>query len=1198
MTAKRTTVKSKKESTASYSFPTFGKRNGRVFLSQEKKFTDFPDLLSTQNYGFSSFVDYYLPKLFADINPIYDMAWEKMALTITDVKVSEPIEPEDVCKKKELTYWWIISWKMKLIDSESDKVIFNKRINIGILPLMTKRGSYIINWVERVVISQVIRSYGIFFNFDKRNLTQSFKIIPERWSRVEVFTEKSGKIQVRVNNSRKFLLTPLLRVMWFETDESIKTMFADLFDEDEFNYIEHTLEKDTVMTAEDAAVYIYNKMRPWEIIDAESALDYIKSIFLSPERMYLWPVARRKINVKLWVDKDIKKDTSHLFDAEDFIAAIKYLVSLANKKRWFYYDDIDHLANRRVRATGETLYAHLNPVMRKFVKSVKGKLSILNLDEPVKLTSLANFKIIDNSIKSFFATSQLSQFLDQINPLAEIEHKRRITALWPGWLKKETATFEVRDVHQSHYGRICPIETPEWQNIGLVVYQSLYSHVNEFGFIETPAVKVKKSVAPLTDELVNRIADEDILDPKGKVLVKDGEIITQTAAKAIEKAYKNQAELIPVRPFLSDEIEYISPEYDEKYIIADISIPLDDHKNILQKRVPGRHFMTMEMFYVNDITHVDVNPSQIFSPNTSIIPFVDHDDAVRASMGTNMQRQATPLVKAEAPLVWTWLEADIAKMSYAVVLAEWDGEVIFVDGKRVKVKYKWWDIKEYDAVIFKRSNQKTVIHQTPKVSVWQKVAKGDILIEWPSVVDGEISLWKNLRVAFMPWEWYNYEDAVAISQRLVKDDELTSININEYEIEVADTKLWPEETTNDIPWVSLMKLKNLDDEWVVRIWSVVKWSDILVWKISPKSEWELSPEEKLIQAIFWDKSKSFKDTSLYLPAWSEWKVIDVVVLDAKKWDNLSAWVRKKIKVYVASTRKIEVWDKLAWRHGNKGIIAVVVPEEDMPYDASWQPVDVCLNPLWVISRMNIGQTFEAQLWLIAKSLWTKFAVPLFSDLWVDHIQGMLTATWFQENWKMTLYDGRTWSALDSQVTVWYMYILKLIHMVEDKIHARSVGPYSLITQQPLWGKARQWWQRFGEMEVWALEAYSAVYTLQEMLTIKSDDVTWRNKAYESIIKWWKIKVSWLPESFNLVVYLFKWLGQNILPLTQEDVDKIHQERIGKIVELWLKWITWEAWVIDKSEIASRMKAEEEEAEKLEMMDSVVSELKEHWDIDE
>ncbi len=1173
----------------------FDHKNWRDFLSKPKKFADFPDLLMTQKNGFATFIENHLVKLFEDINPIHDMAGERLYLTISDVKVGDSLESVDVCKKKELTYWGIISGKLKLHDSETNKVLFNKQVNIWILPLMTKWGSYVINWVERVIISQITRSYGIFFSYDKRNLTQSFKIIPENGSWIQIFTEKSGRVVVRINNSRKFLVTSLLRVFGFETDESIKALFADIIEEEDFDFIEATLAKDTVTNAGDAAVYIYNKMRPGEIIDADSALDYIKSIFLAPERMELGYVARRKVNVKLWVNKEIGTESAQLFDGEDLIAAMRYLLSLANNKRGYYYDDIDHLANRRIRSLGETLYAHLTPVMRKFTKSVKGKLSVLNLEEPIKLTSLANFKIIDNSIKSFFATSQLSQFLDQVNPLAEIEHKRRITALGPGWLKRETATFEVRDVHPSHYGRICPIETPEGQNIWLVTYQSLYSKINEFGFVETPAMKLIKEVEIKKEQLVNRITEEDVKDGR-KTLVKVDTMIDEKAAALIEEKLGKKWWLMKVRPFVSNIVEYISPEYDEKYIIADISTPIDEHGNFLNKRVPGRHFMTMEIFHVNDMTHVDVNPSQIFSPNTSIIPFVDHDDAVRASMGTNMQRQAVPLIKPEPPLVGTGLEGDIADMTYAVVKAEEAWEVVYVDGKRVKVKYKKLWTREYDLINFKRSNQKTVIHQWPKVSLGQKVKKWDVMIEGPSVVDGEISLGKNLRVAFMSWEWYNYEDAVVISQRLVKDDELTSININEYEIEVADTKLGPEETTNDIPWVALSKLKHLDEEGIIRIGSRVKWGDLLVGKISPKSEGELSPEEKLIQAIFGDKSKSFKDSSLYMPAGSEGKVIEVVVLDAKKWDNLNAWVKRKIKVYVASTRKIEVWDKLAWRHGNKGIIAIVVPEEDMPYDETGKIIDVCLNPLWVVSRMNIGQTFETQLGLIAKSLGRKFAVPLFSEFWLPELSDMMVKAGFAADGKMKIYDGRNGEPYQNKVTVWYMNIIKLVHMVEDKIHARSVGPYSLITQQPLWWKARSWWQRFWEMEVWALEAYSAVYTLQEMLTIKSDDVTWRNKTYEAIIKWGKISIKWLPESFNLVTFLFKGLGQNILPLHEEVIEKIHEDRIKKITTLGLKWITGEE-SFEEVKIDTK-KWKEDTDEKQAMMDSLVVEMKESWDIDE
>jgi len=1191
--AEKEKIKQQIEKLKQMNIPTYGEKYGRIFLAEPRNFAQFPDLLAAQKQWFESFINYYLNKLFEEINPIEDIAWERLALTITNLKVQPPTVDEETCKKKELTYWWVITWKVKLMDVKSWKVLFNKTANIGVMPVMTKVWSYIINGVERVVINQIIRSFGLFYSYDKKEYTYSFKLIPEQGIWMQVTVEKSWTIVVRINKSRKFPVTALLRVFGFETDESILELFKDVFEEDDFNYIKYTLTKDPTSNALEAAEYIYNKIKPGEVIDAESALNYIKSLFLDPSRIHLWRIARRKINAKLGLNKPLEWDEANVFDAEDLVAALKYLVNLANRKRGYHVDDIDHLSNRRIRMMGEVLYNILKPVVRRFAKSVKGKLSVLNPNEPIKLTDLVNFKIIDNAIKSFFATSQLSQFLDQVNPLAELEHKRRITALWPGWLKRETATFEVRDVHPSHYGRICPIETPEWQNIWLVIYQALYSRINEDWFIETPAIKVKKEVSAKKEELVNRIADEDILDKKGKVIVKDGEYIDEKAAKKIEKEYGKMWKTFKVRPFLTGEVEYISPEMDEKYIIADITVPLDEYGNILQKRVPARYFMDMEMFHVNDITHVDVNPSQIFSANTSIIPFVDHDDAVRAAMGTNMQRQAVPLIKPEAPLVWTGLEWDIADGSYAVIKAEDEGEVIYVDWNRIKVKYKNLWTKEYNLITFRRSNQKTVINQTAKVSLGQKVKKGDILAEWPSVVDGEIALGKNLRVAFMPWEWYNYEDAIIISQRLVKDDELTSIHIEEYEVEVADTKLWPEEVTNDIPGVSLQKLANLDEDGIVRIWTYVKWWDILVWKITPKSEGDLTPEEKLIQAIFGDKSKSYKDTSLYMPMGSEWKVIDVVVLDAKKWDNLPAWIRKKIKVYVASTRKIEVWDKLAWRHWNKGIIAVVVPEEDMPFDENGQPVDIILNPLGVISRMNIWQVLETHLWLIAKALGTKFAVPLFSKFSKEDIRNLFAKLYLPEDGKFVLYDGRTWERFDKKVTVGYMYILKLIHMVEDKIHARSVWPYSLITQQPLGGKAREGGQRFWEMEVWALEAYGAVYTLQEMLTIKSDDVIGRNKTYEAIIKGEKIKITGLPESFNYLLYILKWLAQNIIPLTEDKIEQIHQERVKKIINLGLRGITAEEAIKEIEEIDTQSLEED----KKQIVNTVLEELTEFGEIE-
>jgi len=1185
-------------------FKDFYREGDRVFLRNPKKFAGFPDLLDLQKKWYESFIKIYVNKLFENINPVRDIAGEKMYVEIDDIKISEPMDDIKSCKKKELTYGSIITAKVKLNEVRDDgkkkteKTLFSKRANIGVLPLMTPSASYIINGVERVIISQIIRSYGIFFA--KKEFRYSFKVIPENGPWLEVQVEKSGVVVARINKSRKFPITTLLRIFGIETDEGIRELFKDTFDEEDFNYLETTLKKDITTDSLSAAEFVYNKIRPGELIDQESALNYIKTQFLSTERIFVGRIARRKINAKLGIKKPLDGDIANIFDGEDLVAGLKYLFNISNFKKGYYTDDSDHLSNKRIRSMGEILYAHLQPVMRKFVKSIKGKLSILNLESPLKITDLVNFKIVDNAIKSFFATSQLSQFLDQINPLSEIEHKRRITALGPGGLKRETAKFEVRDVHSSHYGRICPIETPEGQNIGLVIYQSLYSRVNNEWFLETPALKIHREVAPKKDELINRIAHRDIceLDAKGKqlkkIIVKEDHYIDEKSAKIIEKMYGKLGTMISVKPFFTDELEYISPESDEKCCIADATTPIDAYNNITEVRVAARQFNDMGLFHVGDVTHIDVNPSQIFSPNTSLIPFVDHNDAVRASVATNQQRQALPLLKSDAPLVGTGLERDIVQMTHAVIKAEGEGEVVYVDGKRVKVKYKT-GIKEYLLVVFERSNSKSSMTQIPRVWLGQKLKKWDIIAEWPCSVDGEMALGRNLRIAFMPWKGYNYEDAIVISQRLVKDDELTSIQIEEYEIEVADTKLGPEETTNDIPGVSMMKLKNLDSDGVIRIGSIVKWWDILIGKITPKSEGELTPEEKLIQAIFGDKSKNVKDTSLYVPSGSnESKVIDVVILDAKKGDNLMAGVRKKIKVYVASTRKIEVGDKLAGKHGNKGIISIVVPEEDMPFTADGKPVDIVLNSLWVISRMNMGQLYEAQLGFLAKYYNIKFAVPIFSKFSSEDLAEITKMCGF-DDLKFDIYNGEDGQKYAQKVSVGYMHILKLVHMAEDKIHARSVGPYSLITQQPLGGKSRQGGQRFGEMEVWALEAYSAVYTLQEMLTVKSDDVVGRNKLYESIIKGQKPRIGGLPESFNLLTYLFKGLCQNIEPLTVEELEIVQEDRIKKIVDLWLSWVMKSS--VSEEPIDTEQDEIHDGQEKEEIIDNVIKEMEDFGELE-
>lgn len=820
-------------------FKDYYQKDGRIFLAQPRTYGEIPDLLGLQKKGFDDFINIYLNKLFANEEKIWDIAGDKLYITISDLKVSEPMESIEVCKKKELTYGGIITAQVKLVEVDKDeanpnkkpteKVLFNKRANVGILPLMTPSASYIVNGVERVVNSQIVRSYGIFYG--QKDFWYSFKLVPENGPWLEVSVEKNGNVVARINKSRKFSITSLLRTFGLETDESIRETFKNLVEtEDDRDFIDITLKKDPTVDALSAAEHIYSKLRPGELIDPQSALDYIKGQFLLEERITIGSIARRKINAKLNLKKPLKEPEANVFDGEDLIAAIKYLLNLCNHKKGFYEDDADHLSNKRVRTMGEILYAHVQPVMRKFVKSVKGKLSVLKMDEgdhQHKITDLVNFKMIDNSIKSFFATSQLSQFLEQINPLAEIENKRKITALGPGGLKKETAKFEVRDVHPSHYGRICPIQTPEGQNIGLVIYQSLYSRINEEGFLETPALKIFREVEPKADALIGRIAHRDIFDldakgnPTTKVLVKEDTHIDEKAAKAIEKTYGKLQKPVKVKPYFTGEVEYISPEMDEKYVIADATTALDEYNNILNTRIAARKYGEMSTFHVNEITHMDVNLSQIFSPNTGLIPFVDHNDAVRASVASNQQRQALPLLKNDAPLVGTGIEGDIMKMAHATIKAEGDGEVIAVDGAHVKVKYKE-GIKDYKLVVFEKSNSKAAINQVPCVDLGQKVQKGTILAEGPCSVNGEMALGKSLRVAFMPWKGYNYEDAIVVSQRLVKDDELTSVIISDYEIEVVETKLGPEETTNDIPGVAMSKLTNLDEDGIIRIGATVK----------------------------------------------------------------------------------------------------------------------------------------------------------------------------------------------------------------------------------------------------------------------------------------------------------------------------------------------------------------------------------------
>ena len=723
--------------------------------------------------------------------------------------------------------------------------------------------------------------------------------------------------------------------------------------------------------------------------------------------------------------------------------------------------------------------------------------------------------------------------MDQSNPLSELWHKRRISALGPGWLTRERASFEVRDVHPTQYGRICPIATPEGPNIGLVLHLASYAKVDKYGFILTPFRKVAHTVPNDGKSALHKIALGDITWDDGKILVKDKAYITAKDAKSMKTKIK--ASEIEVRWFLWDGFDYFDAHQERSLNVAEANTEVDEYGNFTSTRLSSRAGNEPTISYVREITHIDVSPKQTMSVETSLIPFLEHDDATRAEMGSNMMRQAVPLIRPKSPVVGTWMERIIWEWSGYVVVAEDDGEVIWVDAKHITILYKSGEKKLYELKTFGRSNHDMILHQIPLVSNGQKVKKWDILCDGHAIENGELALGQNLTVAYMPWHGYNFEDAIVISSRLVEDDFFTSIHIKEYSIDVRETKLWPEQTTDDIPNVSASKLKDLDVDGIIRVWAFVEGWSILVGKITPKWEQELSPEERLLRAIFWDKSKDVKDSSLRLPSGQWGKILNVHILKRENGDNLPTWVFKQVKVYVAQTRKIEVWDKMAGRHGNKWIVSRVVSVEDMPFMEDGTPVDIILNPLWVVSRMNIGQVLESHLWMAATKLGIKVATPILNGMSLTQINDVMSLAGMNEDGKIQLYDGLSWEPFKEKTMVGTKYMLKLHHLIEDKIHARSVWPYSMVTQQPLWWKAQNWGQRFWEMEVWALEAYAASNILQEMITIKSDDVIWRTQAYEAIVKNAPIRKLNIPESFNVLIKELQSIGLNLDLLDKEEL---------------------------------------------------------------
>ena len=1161
-------------------------KNERMSYSKVEEVLEMPNLIEVQKKSYDWFIEKGLKEVLHDVSPICDFSGN-LVLEFDDYYLDEnPKYSIEECKARDATYSKPLKIKVRLINKETGEVK-EQEIFMGEFPLMTDSGTFIINGAERVIVSQVVRSPGIYFDMQHDKIGKELynaTVIPNRGAWLEYETDSNDVFSVRIDRTRKLPVTVLIRALGINTNEEILELFG--YD----NTIQVTLEKDVTSSAEEALVEIYKKLRPGEPPTVESATSLINVLFYDAKRYDISKVGRFKFNKKLSIanriknktlakdiadpstgevlakagdcltgeqadqiakagvnvayvnvdgkevkifsnnmvnihdfidfdisdlevdelvrfsvlteileqnetEEDIKNAISERIDDlipkhiinDDILASINYHLGL--QYGIGATDDIDHLGNRRLRAVGELLQNQFRIGLSRLERVVRERMTIQDLDS-VTPQALINSRPVVSAIKEFFGSSQLSQFMDQTNPLAELTHKRRLSALGPGGLSRERAGFEVRDVHHSHYGRMCPIETPEGPNIGLINSLASYAKINEYGFIEAPYRKFDK---------------------------KNLKVI--------------------------DEVEYMTADIEDNYKVAPASEKINPDGTFANKTVIVRYRDEFIEVDPSQVDYVDVSPRQIVSVATAMIPFLENDDAVRALMGSNMQRQAVPLLKTEAPIVGTGMEYKAAKDSGVCVLAREDGEVISVGADEIVIKEKGGHIETYKLIKFLRSNQSTCINQRPIVNCGEKVKKGDIIADGPSTADGEIALGKNILIGFMTWEGYNYEDAILINERLVKEDVFTSIHIEEYECEARDTKLGAEEITRDISNVGEDALKDIDERGIVRIGAEVRAGDILVGKVTPKGETELSAEERLLRAIFGEKARDVRDTSLRVPHGEAGIVVDVKIFTRENGDELAPGVNQLVRCYIAQKRKISVGDKMAGRHGNKGVISRILPEEDMPFLPDGTPLQIVLNPLGVPSRMNIGQVLEVHLGYAAKALGWRIATPVFDGATEADICKALEMAGKNPDGKTVLYDGRTGEPFDGPVTVGYMYYLKLHHLVDDKIHARSTGPYSLVTQQPLGGKAQFGGQRFGEMEVWALEAYGAAYTLQEILTVKSDDIVGRVKTYESIVKGENIPKPGVPESFKVLIKELQSLGLDVKVLDENDDEIILKESL-------------------------------------------------------
>ena len=1157
----------------------FGKTLRKSFARHEEVL-EMPNLLEIQKKSYQWFLDTGLQEVFRDVAAISDYAGN-LELSFIDFTMDEkPKYNVEECKARDTTYAAPLKVRVRLRNKETEE-IKEQEIFMGDFPLMTKGGTFVINGAERVIVSQIVRSPGVYYarNADKAdNITFASTVIPYRGAWLEYETDLSDVFSVRIDKNRKLPISCLIRAVGPQTDGEILELFG------EEPLLVNTMEKDTCKTREESLLEIYRKLRPGEPPTLDSAESLINSLFFDPRRYDLSAVGRYKFNKKLslWprlsgqtlaapvadprtgeiiaeegevltrdraqeleargvsealVEVDgarVKLFSNRMVDPAGFLPFDPEEAGLTEKVRWAVFtelldqyggdeealrealiehrdelipkhiivddmmasvnylcslshgvgnpDDIDHLGNRRLRCVGELLQNQFRIGFSRMERVIRERMTIQDLDI-VTPQSLINIRPVTAAIKEFFGSSPLSQFMDQTNPLAELTHKRRMSALGPGGLSRDRASFDVRDVHYSHYGRMCPIETPEGPNIGLISYLATYARINRYGFIEAPYRKVDKATGRVTDE-----------------------------------------------------VEYMTADIEDEYMVGQATEPLDENGCLLNPRITCRHRNEIIEVDRDQVDYIDVSPKMMVSIATAMIPFLENDDANRALMGANMQRQAVPLLTTQAPIVATGMEHKNCIDSEIAVLAEDDGEVTHVSATSITVRYDRGDVVEYPLIKFLRSNHGTCINQRPIVSLRDRVSKGQVIADGPSTNQGEISLGRNILMGFMTWEGYNYEDAILLNERMVKDDVFTSIHIEEYETEARDTKLGPEEITRDIPNVGDDALKDLDERGIIRVGAEVRAGDILVGKVTPKGETDLTAEERLLRAIFGEKARDVRDTSLRVPHGEGGVVVDVKVFTREKKDELSPGVNQMVRVYIAQKRKISVGDKMAGRHGNKGVISRILPEEDMPFMPDGTPLQIVLNPLGVPSRMNIGQVLELHLGMACKKLGIHIATPVFDGATEEDIKRLLVKAGCDEDGKTILYDGRTGQPFENRVSVGYMYYLKLHHLVDDKIHARSTGPYSLVTQQPLGGKAQFGGQRFGEMEVWALEAYGAANTLQEILTVKSDDVVGRVKTYESIVKGDNAKTAGVPESFKVLIKELQSLALDVKVLREDRTE--------------------------------------------------------------